>query len=91
MASPTSARGQHLSVAKTLVHEMPHILAALECGRLSEWRATLIARESACLDVEDGRALDCDVCVDLAGLDRMGHISEVEAAIGVTLVNLHAA
>ena len=42
---------------KALVHEMPHTLAALECGALSEWRATLIVRESACLDVEDRRVL----------------------------------
>src|SRR5690242_14665200 len=35
--------GRHLGLAKALVHEMPHTLAALECGALSEWRATLIA------------------------------------------------
>ena len=29
---------------KALVHEMPHTLAALECGALSEWRATMIVR-----------------------------------------------
>jgi hypothetical protein len=44
--------GRHLGLAKALVHEMPHTLAALQCGALSEWRATLIARESACLAVE---------------------------------------
>ena len=32
--------GRHLGLAKALVHEMPHTLAALECGALSEWRAT---------------------------------------------------
>jgi len=37
--------GRHLGLAKALVHEMPHTLAALESGALSEWRATLIARE----------------------------------------------
>ena len=47
--------GRHLGFAKALVYEMPHTLAALECGALSEWRATLIVRESACLDVEDRR------------------------------------
>ena len=36
--------GRHLGFAKALVHEMPHTLAALECGPLSEWRATLIVR-----------------------------------------------
>jgi hypothetical protein len=45
--------GRHPGLAKALVHEMPHTLAALESGALSEWRATLIARESACLDVQD--------------------------------------
>jgi Domain of unknown function (DUF222) len=64
--------GRHLGFAKALVHEMPHTLAALECGALSEWRATLIVRESACLDVEDRRALDAELCADPAGLDGMG-------------------
>src|ERR1700732_436279 len=37
------ARGsRHLGFGKALVHEMPHTLAALEQGLLSEWRATLI-------------------------------------------------
>ena len=27
--------GRHLGLAKALVHEMPHTLAALECGALS--------------------------------------------------------
>ncbi len=48
--------GRHLGFANALVHEMPHTLAALEVGVLSEWRATLIVRESACLDVADRRA-----------------------------------
>jgi hypothetical protein len=32
--------GRHLGFARALVHEMPHTLAALESGALSEWRAT---------------------------------------------------
>jgi hypothetical protein len=63
---------RHLGFAKALVHEMPHTLAALEAGVLTEWRATLIVRESACLDVEDRRALDAELCADPAGLDGMG-------------------
>ena len=42
--------GRHLGFARALVGEMPHTLAALETGALSEWRATLIVRESACLE-----------------------------------------
>ena len=64
--------GRHLGFAKALVHEMPHTLAALECGALSEWRATLIVRESACLDVEDRRALDAELCADVSKLDGKG-------------------
>jgi hypothetical protein len=64
--------GRHLGFARALVYEMPHTLAALESGALSEWRATLIVRESACLDVEDRRALDAEMCADAAGLEGLG-------------------
>ncbi|MGZ6778364.1 MAG: HNH endonuclease, partial [Mycobacterium sp.] len=64
--------GRHLGFAKALVYEMPHTLAALECGALSEWRATLIVKESACLSVEDRRALDAEMCGDVGMLDGKG-------------------
>lgn len=72
--------GRHLGFAKALVHEMPHTLAALEGGALSEWRATLIVRESACLDVEDRRTLDAELCADPAGLGGMGDARVAAAA-----------
>ncbi len=72
--------GRHLGFAKALVHEMPHTLAALECGALSEWRATLIVRESACLDVEDRRALDAEMCADPVRLNGMGDMRVAAAA-----------
>lgn len=72
--------GRHLGFAKALVYEMPHTLAALERGVLSEWRATLLVRESACLDVEDRRRLDVEVCSDLAALDGVGDAALVAAA-----------
>lgn len=64
--------GQHLGFAKALVYEMPHTLAALERGLLSEWRATLIVRESAYLDVEDRRTLDAEMCANVSKLDGLG-------------------
>ena len=77
----SSARGgRHLGLAKALVHEMPHTLVTLECGALSEWRATLIARESACLDVEDRRVLAAELCADVGKLDGMGDARIVAAA-----------
>lgn len=67
------ARGsRHLGFGQALVSEMPHTLAALERGDLSEWRATLIVRESACLDVEDRRALDAELCADRSRLEGLG-------------------
>jgi hypothetical protein len=59
---------------------MPHTLAALEHGILSEWRATLIVRESACLDVEDRRTLDAELCGEPADLDGMGDVRVAAAA-----------
>ena len=72
--------GRHLGFAKALVHEMPRTLAALECGALSEWRATLIVRESACLDVEDRRALDAELCAEVSNFDGMGDARVAAAA-----------
>jgi hypothetical protein len=75
------ARGnRHLGFAKALVHEMPHTLAALETGVLTEWRATLIVRESACLDVDDRRALDAELCYDPSSLEGMGDARVAAAA-----------
>ena len=48
------AKGSRLlGLAKALVTEMPHTLAALETGQLNEWRATLLVRETACLSAAD--------------------------------------
>ena len=72
--------GRHLGFAKALVCEMPYTLAALECGALSEWRATLIVRESACLDIDDRRTLDAELCADISKLDGVGDARIVAAA-----------
>ncbi|MGT2460618.1 HNH endonuclease [Sinomonas atrocyanea] len=53
-----SRGGRLLGLAKALVHEMPHTLNALAAGRINEWRATLVARETACLDVGDRARVD---------------------------------
>lgn len=48
------ARGQrHLGLARALVAEMPHTMSALTRGDVSERRATIVARETACLSRED--------------------------------------
>jgi hypothetical protein len=72
--------GRHLGFAKALVYEMPHTLAALEAGVLTEWRATLIVRESACLDVGDRRTLDAELCSETSRLEGMGDARVAAAA-----------
>lgn len=67
-----NAGGRHLGLARALVDEMPHTLAALECGALSEWRATLIMRESACLSPELRRQLDAELSSDPSRFDGWG-------------------
>ncbi len=47
---------RHLGLARALTTELPHTLKALRDGRISEWRATLVARETACLTREVARA-----------------------------------
>ncbi|MFE5116766.1 DUF222 domain-containing protein, partial [Arthrobacter koreensis] len=63
---------RHLGLGKALVHEMPHTLAALASGVLSEWRATLLVRETACLDLEDRHRVDELICKDPDSLDGVG-------------------
>jgi hypothetical protein len=68
------ARGaQHLGLAEALTRELPHTLAALEKGHISEWRATLIARETACLSVEHRRAVDAELAANPGGIAALGN------------------
>lgn len=55
--SPVRGR-QHLGLAKVLVGEMPHTLAAMTTGRCTEHRATILARETACLSLADRQEVD---------------------------------
>jgi hypothetical protein len=63
---------RHVGLAKALVHEMPQTLAALARGRISEWRATIMARETAVLSVEDRRSVDVQLAPRLEHLGDAG-------------------
>ncbi|MEH3142759.1 MAG: DUF222 domain-containing protein [Mycobacterium kyogaense] len=82
--------GQHLGFARALVEEMPHTLAALEAGVLTEWRATLIVKHSACLTIEDRQALDVELCADQDALVGLGN-TRIEAAAAAIAARLDAA
>src|SRR6476619_3847421 len=63
--SPVRGAG-HVRLALALTRQMPHTLAALEAGELSEWRAQIIVRETAVLTSEDRRLVDAEVVGDPA-------------------------
>jgi hypothetical protein len=70
---PPSRGSRHLGVALALVRQMPHTLAALESGRLSEWRATLVVRETAMLTAEQRTAVDDELAEALGdGIGMLG-------------------
>ena len=58
---------RHLGVALALTREMPHTLAALTTGQLSEWRATLLVRETAVLSTGHRTVVDRDLAPHLTG------------------------
>ena len=61
-----------LGLAKVLRAEMPHTSAAFEAGVISEFRAQVIVRETACLTLEDRQAVDRLVAGDPERLSMLG-------------------
>ncbi|MEU6136234.1 HNH endonuclease, partial [Nocardioides sp. NPDC047086] len=51
-----------LGLAKVLIGEMPHTFALMKAGLFSQWQATILARETACLSLEDRRVIDENLC-----------------------------
>jgi hypothetical protein len=69
-----------VGLAQALVQEMPHTLAALERGETSEWRATLLVRETACLTREDRTRADAELAARPGGLAALGDRAAVDEA-----------
>jgi hypothetical protein len=63
---------QHLGLAKILTTELPHTLAAFRAGRVTEWRATLVARETACLSRDDRLTVDAELAGNPERFEAMG-------------------
>jgi hypothetical protein len=60
------ARGsRHLGLARALTDEMPRTMEHLAAGRITEWRATIVCRETAVLDIERRREVDARLAADL--------------------------
>jgi hypothetical protein len=56
------ARGARFAGFARALEELPQAGAAMAAGHLSEWRAMLVARETACLSVQDRAVVDREVC-----------------------------
>lgn len=69
--SPHRGR-QHLALAKIVQSELPHTWTAWRTGRITEWKATIVARETACLDLESRLAVDQHVASDPSAIEAMG-------------------
>jgi hypothetical protein len=62
---------QHLGLALAL-GEMPHTAAALSRGEVTEWRATILVRETACLSRLDRQVVDVELAGRPGGLGGLG-------------------
>ncbi len=71
----SAAQGsRHLGFAMAMA-EMPHTLALLDEGRITEWTATLLVRETASLALDDRRSVDQRLCAMTVDTDT-GEVTE---------------
>jgi hypothetical protein len=68
---------RHLGFARAMVHEMSATMAHLTAGRVSEWRATILCRETAVLSVEDRPEVDRRLAADLPSMGDL----QIERAV----------
>ncbi|MFI2489287.1 DUF222 domain-containing protein [Promicromonospora kroppenstedtii] len=70
--SPHAGAG-FVSTSRVWVTQMPHTFAALQTGVLSQWRATLLVRETSHLSLEHRALIDEEICgpTHLTELSRM--------------------
>ncbi len=67
-----SRGSRHVGLARALHEELPHTAAALTAGLLSEWRATLVCRETAWLTADERREVDARLA---SRLTRLGDLA----------------
>lgn len=80
-----------LGLAAILHAEMPHTLALLRAGLLTEWRATIMARETACLALADRQEIDRRLCGQvLAGESHPVAVGLSDKALGAAAYRIAA-
>ncbi|WP_066911630.1 HNH endonuclease [Millisia brevis] len=62
---------RRVGLAMVLTTEMPHTLAALRTGRIDEWRATVIVRETATVSREDRGKIDARIGAEIDRLETV--------------------
>jgi hypothetical protein len=69
-----SRGSRHLTMALALVRHLPRTFAALQAGALSEWRAEIVARETAVLTDDQRTAVDAELFDGLGewGVGQLG-------------------
>ena len=67
----TAASGTS-GLARILRTELPCTRAALRSGRITEWKAMFVARETACLSLEHRMMVDERIAGDPAKIEAMG-------------------
>ncbi len=71
---------QHLGLAIVLRDELPHTATAFRGGGITEWKAMLVARETACLSLEDRLAVDAELAANPERIEAMGDAELVAEA-----------
>lgn len=77
--SPHRARTL-LSLATILDRELPRTMAAFAAGQISEWRAMLVCRETACLSRADRGRVDAGLAPELARLSDREIVARAKQA-----------
>ncbi|WP_217645408.1 HNH endonuclease [Nocardioides terrae] len=79
-----------LGAAKSIHAEMPHTARAWREGRITEWRALTLGRETACLTREDRGTVDAELARDAEALEAKSD-RQVEGEARVLAARLDAA
>jgi uncharacterized protein DUF222 len=87
--SPHKGQRQ-VGLARVLRSELPCTLAALRGGKITEWKATLVARETGCLSLEDRKRVDREIAGDPDHIEAMGD-RELVDEVGKLAARLDAA
>ncbi len=75
------AGARRLSLARALNDDLPRTMRALRRGEISEWRATIVVRETSALDADRRKRVDAEIAAEIGRLgDRKLQAAVARAA-----------